>query len=449
MQTTGAVAVSLAAFDTVGCSGPAAVARGGAKGKGGTFSTPAPTDVAACEAALNGTGQFIFDVHTHHVIPNGPWVSDAPETVGLVLGMLPAGCSDADQLDCVDRANYLHDMFLASDTTMAMLSDVPNSGPGNAPIPFTSALTTRELTAQLAHGGADRMLVENIIAPNVGPVGSTLDGMTAAAGSGHLAAFKVYTAWSPTGQGYSLTDPVVGLPTLQHAHDLGVRILVAHKGLPLVNFDPAFNGPDDVVAVSRLFPDMSFVVYHASWDPSQVEGPYDPMATLGIDTLLAALDRHGVPPNDNVWVDVGTLWRQLLTEPDQAAHALGKLLSRVGEQRVLWGTDAIWYGSPQPQIQAFRAFEISPEFQESFGYPELTDSLKAQVFGLNAAALFGVDAEATRCGLASDPLSTGISETAHLHDEGALPSSWTPRGPVTRREILGWLRTAGSRWRPT
>jgi len=39
---------------------------------------------------------------------------------------------------------------------------------------------------------------------------------------------------------------------------------------------------------------------------------------------------------------------------------------------VLWGTDSIWYGSPQDQIQAFRAFEITPEFQERFGYPALT-----------------------------------------------------------------------------
>jgi len=60
---------------------------------------------------------------------------------------------------------------------------------------------------------------------------------------------------------------------------------------------------------------------------------------------------------------VATLWRQLLTTPDQAAHALGKVLSRVGEQRVLWGTDSIWYGSPEPQIMAMRTFEITPEFQ--------------------------------------------------------------------------------------
>ena len=242
--------------------------------------------------------------------------------------MLPAGCTDSSKLDCVDRATYLHDMFLASDTAVAVLTDVPNSGPSDAPIPFPDALDTQQILAGLAHGGASRLLVENVIAPNVGPVAATLDEMSSAAATGHVSGFKVYTAWSPSGQGYSLTDPAIGLPTVQHAHDLGVKVFVAHKGLPLVNFDPVFNHPDDVVAVSRLYPDMNFVIYHAAWDPSHVEGPYDPAATIGIDTLLAALDRHGVPPNDNVWVDVATLWRQLLTQPDQAAHAIGKLLTR-------------------------------------------------------------------------------------------------------------------------
>ena len=101
-----------------------------------------------------------------------------------------------------------------------------------------------------------------------------------------------------------------------------------------MNFDAAFNHPEDIVAISRQFSDMNFVVYHAAWDPSHTEGPYDATATTGIDSLLASLDRHNVPPNDNVWVDLATVWRQLLTQPDQAAHATGKLLSRVGQHRV-------------------------------------------------------------------------------------------------------------------
>jgi hypothetical protein len=363
--------------------------------------------------------------------------------------MLPSGCTDNPALDCVDLATYLHDMFLASDTTVAILTDVPNSGASTAPMPFPEALSTQEITAGLVHGGASRLLVENIIAPNVGPIGAVLDEMSGAVQSGPPAAFKVYTAWSPSGQGFSLEDPTVGLPTVQHAHDLGIKVFVAHKGLPLVNFDPAFNHPDDMVALSRQFPDMNFVIYHAAWDPSQVEGPYDPNAAIGIDSLLVALDRHNVAPNENVWVDVASLWRQLLTQPDQASHALGKLLSRVGQQRVMWGTDSIYFGSPQAQIMAMRAFQITEEFQEQYTYPALTDEVKAGVFGLNAAKLFGLDPTATRCALTTDPLSDNIDESAYLRSVGALPSAWSPHGPTTRRQMLRWLASPATNWVPS
>jgi hypothetical protein len=194
---------------------------------------------------------------------------------------------------------------------------------------------------------------------------------------------------------------------------------------------------------------MQFVIYHAAWDPSHLEGRYDPASTIGIDSLLAALDRHQVSANDNVWVDLGTVWRQLLTTPTQAAHALGKLLSRVGQERVLWGTDAVWYGSPQPQIMAFRAFQITAEFQDLYGYPALTDQLKAQIFGLNAAKLFGIDPNAQRCGLTEDPLTANIAEAAQLRQDGAIPSSWTPNGPTTRRQMLRWLANQSTRWVPS
>ncbi|MGA3149405.1 MAG: amidohydrolase family protein [Acidimicrobiales bacterium] len=452
LQGAGAVAASLAAFELAACSNTA-TSRGASSphkgGQGGTFAAPPPQDTEACQQALAGNGEFIFDVHTHHVIPSGPWVQDAPETVGLALSMLPAGCTDNPQLDCADRATYLHDLFLASDTTVAVLTDLPNSGPSNAPLPFTEALSTQQMTDGLVHGGASRVLVENIIAPNVGALSGTLDEMSSAVQSGPPAAFKVYTAWSPTGQGFSLEDPSVGLPTVQHAHDLGVKVFVAHKGLPLVNFDPTFNHPEDMVAISRQFPDMDFVIYHAAWDPSHIEGPYDATATIGIDTLLAALDRHNVPPNDNVWVDLATMWRQLLTQPDQAAHALGKLLSRVGQERVMWGTDAIWYGSPEPQIMAMRAFQITSEFQDLYNYPALTDEVKSNIFGLNAASLFGIDPTATRCAMTTDPLAANIDESAELRSDGALPSAWTPHGPTTRRQVLQWLASPATSWQPT
>jgi hypothetical protein len=413
---------------------------------GGTFAIPSSSDVAACEDALGDRGEFIFDVHTHHVMPDGPWRRTAPATVGLVEGMLPYGCQSADPLTCVDRAAYLHDLFLTSDTTVAMLTDVPSSGPADAPVPFTAAQGTVQALGLLTSGGAPRVLLQKVIAPNVGPLAACLDDMTAAAATSALSAFKVYTAWNPRGgPGWSLLDPSIGLPVVQHAHDLGVRVLVAHKGLPLVNFDPAHNGPDDIVALSRQFPDMQFVVFHAAWDPRHIERAYDPGATIGIDALLAALDRHRVPPASNVWVDLGTVWRQVLTDPTQAAHVIGKLLQRVGAQRVLWGTDAIWYGSPQPQIAAFRAFQVTAAFQERFGYPALTEDVKRGVFGLNAASLFGVDPSAARCGLTSDPLTSSQPLVRSL--AAVLPSPWQTHGPTTRRSVLAWLRSAPT-WQP-
>ena len=444
LQSAGGIAAGLGVFNLAACGGSAGTGRGA----GGRFRVPPSTDIAACEHALASPSGFVFDVHTHHVIPSDPWRENAPETVQLVLGMLPAGCASSDPLECVNRANYLHDVFLASDTTMALLSDVPNSGPADAPIPFPDAIDTQNLVAELTVGGEARLLLHNIIAPNFGDLASRLDGMTMTAQTRRVAGFKVYTAWGPNGQGYSLLDPAIGLPVIQHAHDLGIRVFTAHKGLPLVRFDPSHNGPDDIVAVSRQFPDMDFVVFHGAWDPNHLEGPYDPTATLGIDTFLRALDVHQVPPNDNVWVDVGSVWRQLLQEPDQAAHALGKLLRHVGAQRVLWGTDAIWYGGPQPQLAAFRAFEISPQYQDQFGYPALSDEVKHDVLGNNAARLFDVDPTATRCALAQDPLSAAQPQAAALRWDGALPPPGTPHGPSTRREFLRWLAHPDTRWRP-
>jgi hypothetical protein len=457
LHGAGGVAAALAIYNLAACSsgrgsGAAGTTTGpssttGTSAPGGTFTVPSSDDIEACQEALSGD-EFIFDVHTHHVMPDRPWVTNAPSTVGLVEGMLPPDCVAGDPLECVNRAAYLNSIFLGSDTTVALLSDVPNSGPDDAPIPFDDAVGTQQLAASLTHGGASRLLVHNIIAPNVGDLQARLDGMTATAATGNVAGFKVYTAWGPDGRGFALDDPAIGLPVVQHAHDLGVRVFTSHKGLPLVSFDAAHNGPDDIVAVSRLFPDMQFVVFHGAWDSRLTEGPYDATATRGIDSLLAALDRHGVPPNDNVWADLGSVWRQLLTRPTQAAHALGKLLSRLGTNRVLWGTDAVWYGSPQPQIMAFRAFEISTELQEQLGYPALTAEVKARVLGLNGADLFGLDPTATRCALDGDALSAASGDAAGLHAEGTLETGWAPRGPTTRRDVLRWLASPATRWTP-
>jgi hypothetical protein len=193
---------------------------------------------------------------------------------------------------------------------------------------------------------------------------------------------------------------------------------------------------------------MDFVVYHGAYERERLEGPYDRDAASGVDTLVRALEDHGIGPNANVYAELGTTWREVLPSPDEAAHTLGKLLRYVGADNVLWGTDAVWYGSPQPQLMAFRAFQITEEFQAAFGYPALTDELKAKVLGLNAARVFGMDPDAVRCAVDADGLDAARAEVQGLSDEGALPAPWQPRGPLSRRQVFSWLRNAREPWTP-
>jgi hypothetical protein len=457
LQSAAGVATALTVYNLAACSnsatnaGPApttgapgtssAATTAPTTAPGGTYTVPPPEDVEACAVALGDRGEFIFDMHTHHVVPDGPWRANAPRMETMVRNLVPAGCREADRVQCLDRAAYFHDMFLASDTTVALLSDVPNSGDDDAPLPWSAKRESRRLAAALTGSGAPRVLLHDVIAPNFGPLAARLDGMAATAATGEVASFKVYTAWGPGGQGWALDDPALGPPVIEQARRLGVRVLCAHKGLPLFGFDAAHNGPADLVAVARQYPDMQFVVYHSAYEQATTEGAYDAgRAARGINSLIKALDDHAIPPNANVWAELGTTWREVLGNPTEAAHTVGKLLARVGEDRVLWGTDAIWLGSPQPQIMAFRAFQISAQFQERYGYPALTDAVKAKIFGLNAARLFGLDPDALRCGFDADRLAQVRAEHGEMAQAGAIPAIWQPRGPVSRREVITWRR---------
>src|SRR4029077_6154014 len=83
-------------------------------------------------------------------------------------------------------------------------------------------------------------------------------------------------------------------------------------------------------------------------------------------------------------------WYLMLRRPAEAAHVLGKLLRAVGPDRIVWGTDSIWYGSPHTPTGASRAFEIPERMQEEFGYPALTVETKAKILGVNARGVYGI-----------------------------------------------------------
>jgi hypothetical protein len=126
-----------------------------------------------------------------------------------------------------------------------------------------------------------------------------------------------------------------------------------------------------------------------------------------------------------------------MTQPQAAAHVLGKLLLHLGEDRILWGTDSIWYGAPQDQISAFRAFEIPQSMQDAYGYPALTDGAKSKILGLTAAAVYGIDVAATRCAIRDDDVSR--AKLAIQADPALRRPSHRQAGPQTRREFLHYL----------
>jgi hypothetical protein len=149
-----------------------------------------------------------------------------------------------------------------------------------------------------------------------------------------------------------------------------------------------------------------------------------------VNRLVASMEDAGIGPNQNVYAELGTTWWALLGRPEEAAHVLGKLLVHVGEDNVLWGTDAVFYGSPQGQIQAFRAFQISDQFQEQFGYPALTDEIKRKVLGLNALRLHDVDPVTVPCTFTRDELD---------QLRNAVPVSKQSRGPRTPSELRSFV----------
>jgi hypothetical protein len=93
---------------------------------------------------------------------------------------------------------------------------------------------------------------------------------------------------------------------------------------------------------------------------------------------------------------------------------------------VLWGTDSIWYGTPQWQIEAFRRFDIPDALVEKHGYAPLTRPVKEQIFGHNAARLFKVDLNAKRHDIPKDYLSR-------------MKMSYLDLGPVPSHRWYGWV----------
>lgn len=402
---------------------------------GGFFDLPeeAAFETELAKASLEGE-EFIFDVQGHYVDPNGRWLDQIPEFARPFASMPKADC-DANYggdpmsyLDCLGPDEFVKDVFMDSDTDMMVLSFVP-SAPDAEPVTIESADAVRRIVDEME--GTHRLMLHGRVNPNQdGDVAR----MESLARDWNVSAWKTYTQFGPGG-GYWLSDDV-GLEFIERARDLGVKVICVHKGLPLSDEAYEYSTCRDIGVVARQYPDVAFIVYHSGYVAGKTERAFEPGAGRdGVDTLIQSLADNGIQPGGNVYAELGSTWRYLMREPDDAAHVLGKLLKHVGEENVLWGTDSIWYGSPQDQIQAFRTFQIAPELRERHGYPEITPEIRAKVFGLNATVPYGISAEEVKLRARADRIARSRGE----YREDSNPS-YATYGPKTRREFFNLLR---------
>lgn len=403
---------------------------------GGFFDIPqeAALDMAAAQASVAGD-EFIFDVQGHFVNPEGAWVEKLPPGAQPYRAMgsrdcNPAGEGELAYLQCAGSEAFIKDVFLDSDTDMMVLSFVPSKRDAES-LTIEEAVATREIVERME--GTKRLLVHGRVNPNQDGDMQDMDELAARWG---VAAWKTYTQWGPDGRGYYLSDDV-GLAFIEKARRLGVKTICIHKGIPFGRRSYEHSLCTDIGVVAKQYPDVNFLVYHSGYVPGQKEGPYRREREEGIDGLITSVLDNGVAQQGNVYAELGSTWRLLMRDPNSAAHSLGKLFKHLGPDNVLWGSDSLWYGSPQDQIQAFRTFQISEAFQQQFGYAAISPEVRAKVFGLNAAHVYEVAVPQVRASHGQDSLAQA------RHNYEADPHFRT-YGPKTRREFLALKRLGGS-----
>lgn len=339
---------------------------------------------------------LVIDVQTHFVADHRTGLAGATGVHQFIRHVAPDLFRGLDLTTDLSIGEYLRCVFLESETSLAVLTSAPGTEDINI-LSNSEISGTRELIDRLA--GSGRLLHHSIVHPNLP---GELDRMPGIVDRCRPNGFKVYTLYgsaddgSGLKNGWMLDDEEFGFPFLHRARELGVRIICAHKGLSAL---APTGSPRDIGPAAAAFPDLMFLVYHSGYEVPRSgvgqevgeEDFCDGIEQQGTDRLIKSLRDAGIKPGSNVYAELGSTWYILIKRPQEAVHVLGKLLLAVGEDNILWGTDSVWYGSAQPLIDAFRAFQIPEEYQERYGYPALTDTVKAKILGLNAARVYGVN----------------------------------------------------------
>ena len=330
--------------------------------------------------------EFIFDVKTHHV------ATGKKEPLGFRVMAWPFNeelKGKKPQKGDLNFNNYVKEVFLDSDVSVACLSGVASRVLDV--INVDEMVEARNTINEMS--GSERMVCHGPIAP--------------------------YT-------------PNFLQEAERQALDLNIDAWKFYPGV--FNTAGEYNrwlDPRDIKKASLDHPGITFVIYHSAFKDenqylSQEDEYLGDKAYLPYTTDLCK-DRIENPNMTNVFMELGTSFgHTVITHPKICAHLLGQIIQAFGADHILFGTDSIWWGSPQWQIEAFRRFQIPIEMQEKFGYAAISDEDKAKILGLNAAKLYGINVEQRRQQLVSDRM-TKIKEVYLA--EGGSPSN----------NVYGWV----------
>ena len=171
--------------------------------------------------------------------------------------------------------------------------------------------------------------------------------------------------------GWWMDDEKIAYPSYEYSRKIGIKNICVHKGLPLPGWEIEHSSPRDVEKAAKDFPDLNFLIYHAGFKgvrdamPAVNDGFKTVTNVPWISDLCAMRKRN--PKMTNVYMDLGTTFGMtVITQPLLCAYMLGLMIDAFGEDHVLWGTDSIWWGSPQWQIEAFRRLQMPEDLQKRF-----------------------------------------------------------------------------------
>jgi len=357
--------------------------------------------------------------------------------------------------------NFVKEMFFDSETMMVVISGVPGREtlrdkdgkvlvdmertPGTAGLILPSWLMSKARKQINDLAGSQRALNHGNLAPNHywDKVTNTIDKaslieqMERELNVYGISSWKWYCHTDParTGNGFQMDDDNAQW-FIEESRKRGMKLLSVHKGYSYQSRTLGhLANPKDVEKAALRNPDFNFVVYHSAIKHGSSEGPgwkesnqYDPTTGdfLWHSVLMDIKKRN--PQMNNVYCELGSFFNTLsVVDPVMAAHGLGKNIKYYGADHVVWGTDCLWWGSPQWGIDAFKRFQMPDEMCEKFGYQKLTRKDKAMIFGLNAARLYKIDVKAKRKALPADTLER-------------LKASYLDGGGQRSNAVYGWVR---------